>query len=135
MDQTFEEFLTTICAELGIRPILAIPQDYSKPAMGNFITKSWIVGGEGGGSCWDDGTDDHHHSVKAQSEPDFVELDVILEHFVPKLSFQQYKRLDRELVKTREYSENEYYGNYYNYRMGYVCLQELYNYLREHAIS
>ncbi len=98
--------------------------------VGNFIQVSWTTGGESGGSCWDSG-ESVHHPVSTDREPEFTELDLVLEKVYPDLSFLGYKEVIRELVHYTDYTRDEYYGNYYIYGVKYVNLQELYDFLRK----
>lgn len=89
------------------------------------ICKEWRVGGITGGNCWDSGG---HESVSAEDEPNFSGLDEFLEKYCPGITYLQYKKLDA-LTKTCEYSNNEYYGNYTDYKRKYIIIDELYDVL------
>lgn len=95
------------------------------------IGVEWSNGGLTGGSCWDTGEDDNHYSMSGDEEPELVDLDVILEHFNPGITFLQYKRLCQELIERGESRENEYYGNYTDYAHKFIRLRRLYKYLNE----
>jgi hypothetical protein len=86
----------------------------------------WQTGGMSGGSCW--GTE--ATPCGGEEKPDFKDLDTILEHFTPKITFLQYKKLDK-LIKETEHSVSEYYGNYSDYKRNYIILKELYETLKE----
>lgn len=88
----------------------------------------WTTGGQTGGSCWDTG-DPVYHPVGGQPEPEFEDLDRLLEALIPDLTFMQYKRLRRELVQVDERYRNDYYGNYTNEATKTVELRQLYNYM------
>jgi hypothetical protein len=98
---------------------------------GDFIQISWCTGGQTGGSCWNDGKEGRHYAIDSSPEPEFEALDTILEKFYPEISFMAYKRMVQTLIKSTDYCDNEYYGNYYSYAVKYVDLKELYEYLQE----
>lgn len=91
----------------------------------------WRIGGVGGGSCWDTGDTDPHYAISGEPEPEFHLLDEILEEACPQISFIQYKRICSQVIKTNEYTENEYYGNYTDYAVKWFDLRELYDALVE----
>lgn len=91
-----------------------------------YISERWTTGGLTGGNCWGNNAD---VPVSASPEPEFHDLDSILEHLCPGISFMQYKKLIQEVVVTREGTETEYYGNYYHYAEKCVYLASLESYL------
>lgn len=93
----------------------------------NSISISWTVGGRTGGNCWGG---EANESVTAESEPEFESLDLILTEICPHISFLQYKKLTREMVKAEGKAESEYYGNYYDKAIKSVDLTELEKYLK-----
>ncbi len=98
-------------------------------------TGEWIIGGRRGGSCWDSEDNPRRfHSKDADPEPDFVQLDKLLELVWPAITHLQYKNLVRELVKEGERHEDEYYGNHTNYREKRVDLAALYSYMKERNV-
>jgi len=94
------------------------------------IAVEWTVGGQSGGSCWDDG-EATHYAIDTEPEPEFDDLDKLLEQIFPAISYLQYKVLNRELVVVTEKHENDYYGNYTNYQRKTVDLGDLYDYLEK----
>jgi hypothetical protein len=56
------------------------------------LVLSWHTGGISGGSCWDEGESRHHAYSCGDPEPDWEDLDRILEHFCPNhaLEVQRY---------------------------------------------
>lgn len=88
---------------------------------------TWVTGGMGGGSCWGDvasprGSDD---------EPEFKQLDKLLELVWPDISHLKYKRLVSELVTKKETTSYEYYGNYTEESEKRIDLLSLYDWLKE----
>ncbi len=98
------------------------------------IRVEWTIGGRTGGSCWDDGSVDNHRPVTADPEPEFEKLDNILEAICPKITFLQYKKLCNNVVKRSEYTDHEYYGNYYKRAVKTVVLSDLEKYLKENNL-
>ncbi len=88
----------------------------------------WETGGVGGGSCWGGEPTGYSSSTPAA---ELKEFDIILEHFIPTLSFLQYKNLYNSLIEEDSYTQNEYYGNYTNYAIKQIELRKLYDYMKE----
>ena len=127
----YSEFLTAVKA-CDVYIDKALEPTYRRNTVeGDFIQISWCTGGMSGGSCWDDGKEDHHYSVSSSPEPEFEALDAIMERFYPEITFMTYKRMAQTLIKISDYCDNEYYGNYYNYAVKYVDLKDLYEFLKE----
>jgi hypothetical protein len=97
----------------------------------NYLYIYWRTGGEDGGSCWDDGTEDNHHPISADPEPEFKSLDKLLIKLCPNISYLQYKRIVSSVIKTGKYTQNEYYGNYTTYSYKAILLRDLFNILNE----
>lgn len=96
------------------------------------ISKEWLVGGVGGGSCWDDGSVDRHYSIQPEEEPEDESLDLILEVLCPKISFIQYKKLTKKNLYTEtEKYYNEYYGNHSEYKIKTLNLEVLFESLKK----
>lgn len=100
----------------------------SDPVKRDYIYEDWTVGGMAGGSCWGE---DANRSVSAEEEPEFEYLDVILSIFCPNITFLNYKQKILPLIKTEDYTQNEYYGNYYDKRRKVIFLDELYEVVKE----
>ena len=99
--------------------------DKTKPR----ISESWTTGGMTGGSCWDTG-ESHHYPVSAEDEPALDGLDALLEEIAPAMTFLHYRKLEK-LLETRDYSNMEYYGNYYDKREKFIDARKLYDFLVE----
>lgn len=99
-----------------------------------FFEESWRTGGEQGGSCWDDGTEDHHCPINGDIEPPMTDLDELLLKVAPNISFLVYRNLENKLLERDERCENEYYGNYTNYGIKRINIKKLYDYLVEHGV-
>lgn len=101
-----------------------------KPAISS---SPWATGGVTGGSCWDAGTGETptvYLSRKSEPEEDFTNLDKVLELICPNISFLTYKNICDRVVKRKDWTLNEYYGNHTNYAEKYVYLEDLYNELK-----
>lgn len=90
--------------------------------------EEWVVGGVTGGNCWGN---EASIPVTADEEPEFDSIDMILEHFVPQITFLQYKQLGK-LVNAIERTEYEYYGNSYDKRIKYIKLGDLYDFILQY---
>lgn len=98
--------------------------------IGHQYETSWVTGGVTGGSCYDEGSS-RHYGREAEDEPEDEYLDVLLEEVCPDLTFLQYRALLKAgLYSYRDSSENEYYGNYTDYRNRKTNLDVLYETLR-----
>lgn len=94
------------------------------------LRNQWCVGGRSGGSCWDEGSPDYY-SISADDEPEDEYLDEILEAFCPDITFLQYKRLLKNgLYEVKEWTQSEYYGNYYEYKSKTLALNVLFDGLK-----
>lgn len=91
-------------------------------------SEAWRTGGVGGGSCWDDGTEDVHYELGSDNPETIENLENFLEEFYPNMSLSQYKDLMSHL-QTDDWSDHEYYGNYTNYMCSYITLEDIANFL------
>ncbi len=96
--------------------------------MDDTFTISWITGGRTGGSCWDEG-EPEYREISADPEPEFEYLDTILENLYPSITYLQFKKLEKECVKSEKYEQSEYYGNYYYGMNKTLDLKVLYKFL------
>lgn len=86
----------------------------------------WRTGGMDGGSCWGGKP---NTPISGELEPEFEELDAVLEELVPNLSYLDYKKLTPLVKVESDIYEPEYYGNYSQYTMKTMELRALYNFL------
>ena len=97
------------------------------------ISISWTTGGQCGGSCWDTG--EHvHRPVESEPEPEFEDLDKILEAICPNTSFLQYKRICGECIETDTDTHSEYYGNYTTVGIKFIRIPKLFEVLTEKGL-
>lgn len=94
------------------------------------LTLCWHTGGIGGGSCW--GGENHAYST-GDPEPEWEDLDRILEHFCPNITFIRYKGIMRKST-TDDWSRNEYYGNSTNYAMRILKLKDLWQHMVDNKL-
>jgi len=98
-----------------------------------FHSESWVTGGVGGGSCWDEGDNgdgsyqDPHYDRESEEPVPIVLLENFLREYYPDLSLSQYRDLMSH-VQTTDWGENEYYGNYTNYECSYIKFEDIANY-------
>ena len=95
--------------------------------LGNLYSKVWCSGGRSGGSCWDEG-DSTYHSVDSDEPIKDWLLHTFLEENYPNITFLQYRRVEA-IFGYEDSEENEYYGNYTNYRRYKIKLKDLYEVL------
>jgi len=101
---------------------------------GYCLVKSWRSGGVGGGSCWDDGTQDNHYSFSGESEPSWDALDLVVRELFPSLSYIHYTELMRKQTMDN-FTEYEYYGNSSNYHLAFLSLRDIYNFVIENGYA
>jgi hypothetical protein len=107
-------------------PYLYGSHTISKPCL---HSEAWRTGGVGGGSCWDDGEgEDPHYELDSDNPETITILEQFLEEFYPHLSLSQYKGLMLH-VRSDDWSEYEYYGNYTNYECAYITFEDIAEYL------
>lgn len=101
---------------------------YSPTHDGYLISDSWSMGGDWA-NCWgNEGT------ISPEPQPDFVQLENLLEKICPNITFLQYKRLNQECVEVVEKGYPDYYGGC-EHRAWYKCdLNKLYNYLKQNNL-
>ena len=101
----------------------ALERRFPKYVGKKLLCRSWSTGGASGGNCWNDNPPQAYSSD--EPIPEFEELDAYLTEHCPKITFLQFRRLEKELVKSMDYTEHEYYGNYTNHMSEFVVLEEL----------
>lgn len=88
---------------------------------------SWTTGGTSGGSCWGD---DPRPFTSDEPEPNWDDLDRILEHFCPNITYIRYKGVMR-VAKTGTWTRNEYYGNSTNYAIRAMPIKALWEHMNQ----
>ena len=100
-----------------------IPVDIKEPV----IYRRFETGGMRGGSCW--GTKPDYYESDEENE-DFVALDLTLEKLMPDITYLKYKKISK-LIHTNKETHHEYYGNSTDYKVEYIILSELEEFLEE----
>jgi hypothetical protein len=101
-----------------------------QPTIDDYLYEEWVTGGQDGGSCYGD-TD---RPVDPEPEPEFADLDAVLENLCPKITFLQYKSVVASVISMGDREVREYYGNYTTYGVKTVRLGALYEKLREKGL-
>lgn len=98
-----------------------------------YLFLEWETGGIRGGSCWDtgEGHDPHRPYTTDNPEPEFTDLDKILEDVCPNINFLKYKTLASKVITYSSRTQNEYYGNHTSYMIKKLDLTKLYDGLSE----
>lgn len=88
----------------------------------------WTTGGDDGGSCWDTG-DRRSSPVTGEREPEFTQLNDLLEQVAPAITFLQFRKIEA-IIEQDSWTNHEYYGNYYCKAKKKVSVEALYNLLK-----
>lgn len=138
MGMTYKEFESK-CIELAGKPIDLVINSWGEVQKPHWdgsdkdkivpcLYISWCTGGMRGGSCWGDKAEPF---VSSDPPEELRDLDVILAHFKPDLSFLQFRALNNDLVKHGSNTNHDYYGNSSDYAFRAIALPSLYEYLKE----
>jgi hypothetical protein len=120
---TFEEKYPTL--EEFVKAVKTLTNEYEVP-LG--LYNQWNVDGASGGSCWGDPAT----RITPDPEPDFTDLDAILEETYPEISYLKHKALMRKDIFEIDSGEyQEYYGNWTAYKRKTLNLDNLYDALIE----
>jgi hypothetical protein len=132
----YETFIEKVKEALGGEPSLydTARRGYQYGTHGEpAVWIKWHTGGAHGASCWDDSP--ANRIVSGESQPEFEEFDKILEAICPSITFLQYKGISREVIKSDDYSDSDYYGNSDTYSLKYVLMKDLYNALNSRNLG
>lgn len=80
----------------------------------------WNTGGYSGGSCWGDKAERYDSD---DPEPEFEQLDLILTEICPNVTFLQYKKICKSIIKSSNRTEYGYYGNETDYTRKYFLAE------------
>jgi len=110
-------------------------EEYRKGNESFLISKKWTIGGIGGGSCWDEGDEDHdpHYELEEQDEPEDNTIEIILKNMLPEISLDSFLEKN-ELWQFWEEDTDldcEYYGNYTRYSLKTLKLDVLFAKMKE----
>ena len=101
-----------------------IPYKIKEPV----IYSRYKTGGYHGGTCWDD-TNPHYYAEEPTDDR-FMVLDLVLEKIKPGITYLQYKKIS-SMIHDNEEREHEYYGNSTDWKVEYIILSELENFLNQ----
>ena len=91
------------------------------------IYTRWETGGYHGGNCW--GNKARYYSEE-EPKNKYGVLDLVLGKLKPNISYLQYKQIEK-MIQSNEDTWCEYYGNSTDWKVEYIILSELENYLNE----
>ena len=91
------------------------------------IYHRWESGGVSGGSCWDSSDPQPYTN---EDVPKFEVLDIVLRELCPELHYLQYKQIE-DMIQDNEESDWEYYGNCTDFKIKFIVLDDLLNYLNK----
>jgi hypothetical protein len=92
------------------------------------LKQKWITGGDWGGNCWSE--ERSGYGPTPDPEPEFNDLDQILEKVAPSMRFLEYKNLMSK-VKYSDHTEYEYYGNHTSYGIKELKVDDIWDFLKE----
>lgn len=101
------------------------PETKGKMNLPVLVSERWVTGGKCGGNCWGDTADS---PVETEDESSFESLDNFLEDIAPELTFIEYRKLVGK-IQYGDYTQGEYYGNYYEYSFKYIKHEDLIEFL------
>lgn len=85
----------------------------------------FVKDGVAGGNCWGD----KRYSFVNEPEKDhMIVLDYVLEELHPNITYLQFKRI-HDLIRSNEDTIDGYYGNFENWKVDYILLPELEEFL------
>jgi hypothetical protein len=120
---------------------ILVEQEYHKSNYDFSIEKKWITGGVGGGSCWDEGSEDDeddedndpHYEIFGEGEPEDNTIETILKNMLPEISLEFFLKKNDVWIfwEFDSYSDDEYYGNSTDYETKTLKLDVLFERLKE----
>lgn len=102
-----------------------------KTFLSQFLVESVYKGGMSGGSCWDEGPHENYYA-ESGNKIEFGLLDKFLAKVAPEITFLKYRGIS-DLVKEEDKTEYQYYGNTSDYKIFWINLNDLYDYLSEES--
>lgn len=93
------------------------------------------TGGASGGSCWGTYPEPYTNSEASEKLANWEALDEVLNLFAPNISYLQYRRVMSNLVKSNEKTQYEYYGNYDDYYIRWIVVDDLLEFLETNNIK
>ena len=93
----------------------------------------WESGGTHGEGDWLAGEGRSVSYVKDSPEPMWTDLDTILEHFCPEITYLRYRKLER-LVRFFTKTDNGYYGDSTTFSIKALWLKDLWKFLKDQKL-
>ncbi len=106
------------------------PRKVKKPGEPALVNR-WEIGGARGGNCWGDKA---YEYTNEESPPTWTSLHDALRVMCPQISYLQFLDLSAQHVKEDTESGGEYYGNYRIYKVNFLLLKDLYEFLIENNL-
>lgn len=100
-------------------------EDLLKSGYIGFATRT---GGNSGGSCWG-GEPSYEAESNVSLDSDY--LDKVLEVISPEVTYLTYRKIEKSIIKTMEYTKHEYYGNNDIYYVQLIPIADLVSMLAE----
>lgn len=94
----------------------------------DIVECSWVIGGAWGGNCWND-DEPELRTPTPDAEPTFLTLDTIINDLWSDISLNDYRMIVLPLVSNDTNREQEYYGNYTDYAIKRIKLEEMFDIL------
>jgi hypothetical protein len=91
------------------------------------LVHKYETGGVSGGSCWDSSNPQPYTVSRPDSE--FEILDFLLSKLNPRISFLEYKELEKQ-INQEDKTDYEYYGNRTEYVVLSLPLQVIYDHIK-----
>lgn len=89
------------------------------------------TGGKTGGNCWG-GESSYEAESDVNLDNDY--LDKVLEIISPEVTYLTYRKIEKSIIQTMEYTKHEYYGNNDVYQVQLIPVKELVLMLEEKNI-
>lgn len=90
------------------------------------IYMRWRTGGMHGGSYHSDSC---LRKFEGDGKPNFYALDKALSVIYPNITYLQHKEIEHLIKETEDNDYPDYYGNYSEYDVEYIVLEDLYKYI------
>lgn len=121
----FEEFYKKIEEIVSHFPSRYTDEEDRFAVEGPCIVQVHLHDGADGGDCWGS---DATRWVNENPPQSFLPLDEILRFFKPEISYLDYRKIE-QMIEVDRSSENDYYGNYNNFKLFKLDIRKLYGFL------
>jgi hypothetical protein len=121
MEQEIIEKINNTCPE--DQGIFVQPSGIPTTIKGPVVYMRYPTGGMTGGGYHEN---DYKHPFTIDERPSFKVLDLVLQELKPGITYLQYKQVEELVYNENGETDNEdYYGNYTDYEINYVILEDL----------